>query len=110
MFTEGLTFFRKYDIILISARYLLYIKRKESAYEYSRFCSTPGDPPQNVVSDAPKKQIPLRLSSALYEELAVWAQEDFRSVNGQIEYLLTQCLRYHRKNGSSDPETPSSDS
>ena len=39
------------------------------------------------MADAQKKQIPLRLSSKLYNELAAWAEDDFRSVNGQIEYL-----------------------
>ena len=37
----------------------------------------------------PKKQIPLRLNAKLYEALAAWAEDDFRSVNGQIEYLLS---------------------
>ncbi|NLM25397.1 MAG: hypothetical protein GX208_04675 [Firmicutes bacterium] len=36
-----------------------------------------------------KKQIPLRISKKLYEEIAAWAEADFRSINGQIEYLLT---------------------
>ena len=40
-----------------------------------------------------KKQILLRLSPSLWRELAAWAEEDFRSVNGQIEYLLTECAR-----------------
>ena len=44
-----------------------------------------------------KKQIPLRLSAKLYREIAAWAEDDFRSVNGQIEYLLTECVRYRRK-------------
>ena len=35
----------------------------------------------------PKKQIPLRLSAKLYDQIAAWAEDDFRSVNGQIEYL-----------------------
>lgn len=48
---------------------------------------------------AEKKQIPLRLSSNLYEALAVWAEDDFRSVNGQIEYLLTECVKQRKKNG-----------
>ncbi len=43
-----------------------------------------------------KKQIPLRLSPSLYAELMQWAEADFRSLNGQIEYLLTECVR-HRK-------------
>ncbi len=45
-----------------------------------------------------KKQIPLRLSKSLYDELARWAEDDFRSLNGQIEYLLTECVRSRRKN------------
>ena len=40
-----------------------------------------------------KKQIPLRLSARLYEQINSWAQADFRSVNGQIEYLLTECVK-----------------
>ena len=51
-----------------------------------------------------KKQVPLRLSPQLYEAIAAWAEEDFRSVNGQIEYLLTACVRQHRKNGRPVPE------
>ena len=48
---------------------------------------------------AEKKQIPLRLSEKLYNEIAAWAEDDFRSVNGQIEYLLTECVRQRKKNG-----------
>ncbi len=48
---------------------------------------------------AAKKQIPLRLSEKLYDELAAWAEDEFRSVNGQIEYLLTECVRQRRKSG-----------
>ena len=46
-----------------------------------------------------KKQIPLRLSASLYAAVAAWAEDDFRSVNGQIEYLLTECVRQRKKNG-----------
>ena len=46
-----------------------------------------------------KKQIPLRLPDSLYRDLSAWAQEDFRSLNGQIEYLLSECVRQRRKNG-----------
>ena len=48
---------------------------------------------------AEKKQIPLRLSEKLYNDIAAWAEDDFRSVNGQIEYLLTECVRQRKKNG-----------
>ena len=40
-----------------------------------------------------KKQVPLRLSPALYNRLASWAEDDFRSVNGQIEYLLSESVK-----------------
>jgi len=44
-----------------------------------------------------KKQIPLRLSDSLHKEIAAWAEEDFRSINGQIEFLLTECVRKRKK-------------
>ncbi|MEE1357220.1 MAG: PTS ascorbate transporter subunit IIC [Clostridia bacterium] len=46
-----------------------------------------------------KKQVPLRLSEKLYNAIAAWAEDDFRSVNGQIEYLLTECVKQRKKNG-----------
>lgn len=51
------------------------------------------------MADKQKKQVPLRLSAQLYDALAAWAEDDFRSVNGQIEYLLTECVRQRRKSG-----------
>lgn len=44
-----------------------------------------------------KKQILLRLAPTLWEELAAWAEEDYRSINGQIEYLLAECVRKRKK-------------
>ena len=46
-----------------------------------------------------KKQLLLRLSPTLWQELAAWAEDDFRSINGQIEYLLTECVRQRKKAG-----------
>jgi hypothetical protein len=46
-----------------------------------------------------KKQIPLRLSEKLWRDLMAWAEDDFRSLNGQIEYILTECVKQRRKNG-----------
>ena len=31
--------------------------------------------------------------------IAAWAEDDFRSVNGQIEYLLTLCVKQRKKDG-----------
>ena len=44
-------------------------------------------------NDKQKKQVPLRLSPKLYADLMQWAEDDFRSLNGQIEYLLTECVK-----------------
>lgn len=35
--------------------------------------------------------------SQLYEDLAQWAEEEHRTVNAHIEYLLTQCVRHHKE-------------
>lgn len=47
-----------------------------------------------------KKQMLLRLSSSLWDEIAVWAEEDFRSINGQVEFLLSECVRQRKKKNS----------
>lgn len=57
-----------------------------------------------AMAEVQKKQVPLRLSVKLYDALSAWAEDDFRSVNGQIEYLLTECVRQHNKNGKYIPE------
>ncbi|MNI29920.1 hypothetical protein D3C73_837470 [compost metagenome] len=41
---------------------------------------------------APKKSFPLRIDPKLYEALERWAEDEFRSVNGHIEYLLRDTL------------------
>lgn len=47
----------------------------------------------NDEKDKDKKQVLLRLSPSLWRDLAAWAEDDFRSINGQIEYLLTESVR-----------------
>lgn len=44
-----------------------------------------------------RKQIPLRLSASVYDGIAKWAADDFRSVNAQIEYLLAESLRRRKR-------------
>ena len=39
-----------------------------------------------------KKGFLLRLSPAVFAELRRWAEQDMRSINGQIEWLLRQAL------------------
>lgn len=47
--------------------------------------------------EAKRKQIVLRLPESLWSDIARWAEDDFRSINGQIEYLLTKCVRERKK-------------
>jgi len=49
------------------------------------------------IEDKGKKQVPLRLSETLWKELVTWAQQDFRSLNGQIEYLLSEAVKKRKK-------------
>lgn len=56
------------------------------------------------MSKGEKKQVPLRLSAELYSSIAEWAEDDFRSLNGQIEYLLTECVKQRKKNGGHVPK------
>jgi hypothetical protein len=51
----------------------------------------------------PRKSFLLRISPALYESLEALAQQEMRSVNGQIEYLLKEAVRKRgRSVGESD--------
>lgn len=50
-----------------------------------------------------KKQILLRISPRLWQDLAAWAEDDFRSINGQIEYLLTECVKKRKKGKPAEP-------
>lgn len=43
-----------------------------------------------------RKPFLLRLDPVLYQELEEWAQQELRSVNGQIEYLLKQAIQQRR--------------
>lgn len=49
-----------------------------------------------------KKNFVLRLDEDVYKALEKWANDDFRSVNGQIEYILSQSL----KNAKREPKKP----
>ena len=47
-----------------------------------------------------KKQVLLRLSPSLWDDIAAWAEDDFRSINAQIEFLLTEAVRQRKKGKS----------
>ena len=50
---------------------------------------------KNIKED--KKQLLLRLSPTLWNEISRWAEDDFRSINGQIEFILTQAIKKRKK-------------
>ena len=50
-----------------------------------------------------RKPYLLRLDETLLGELKRWAEEDLRSLNGQIEYLLRQALARRGAKLPTDP-------
>jgi hypothetical protein len=54
-----------------------------------------------------KKAFVLRIQAETLKELEHWAQEEFRSVNGQIEYLLNDALRKRKKRNRDTPNDES---
>ena len=51
---------------------------------------------------AEKKAFVLRINPETLKELERWAQEEFRSVNGQIEFILHEALKKRRKGATTD--------
>jgi hypothetical protein len=43
-----------------------------------------------------RKSFLLRMDPRLWRELEAWAQEELRSVNGQIEYLLKSAVQQRK--------------
>jgi hypothetical protein len=54
---------------------------------------------------AERKAFLLRIDPGLWADLEAWAQEELRSVNGQVEYLLRQAV-VRRKGGSARAAAP----
>ncbi len=44
-----------------------------------------------------KKGFALRISQEMIKELERWAAEEFRRVNGQIEYILSEAIKNKKK-------------
>jgi hypothetical protein len=53
---------------------------------------------------ANKKVFMLRLNPEIYEALEKWASDEFRSVNGQIEWIIDSKLKEHRRTPKKDTE------
>lgn len=54
-----------------------------------------------------RKAFLLRMDPALYAALEAWAQQELRSLNGQIEFLLKEAVSKRRK--LSDDQTRAED-
>ena len=50
----------------------------------------------------PRKSFPLRISQDVFNELKSWADQEMRSINGQIEYLLKEAVRKRRNEAKRD--------
>lgn len=56
---------------------------------------------------AQKKSFALRIDAELLEAVEKWAADEFRSTNGQLEWIISQALkdtRRYKTKISSDPE------
>jgi hypothetical protein len=51
-----------------------------------------------------RKSFLLRINPGLWKEIEAWAQEDMRSVNAQIEFLLKQAVQKRRGNAGGKTE------
>ena len=56
------------------------------------------------MSEKDKKAFVLRINPVLLKEIEQWAANEFRSTNGQIEYLLSEAIKSKKKPKSKKPE------
>ena len=52
-----------------------------------------------------RKAFLLRLPPDLLAELKAWAAQEMRSLNGQVEYLLRDCVQKRRRQVPEEPES-----
>lgn len=55
---------------------------------------------------AAKRSFLLRLPPELWENVKRWADDDLRSVNAQIEYLLREAVRRRRRGKEEESPAP----
>lgn len=53
---------------------------------------------------AEKKSFVIRIKPEMYDALERWAADEFRSVNGQIEYLLDEAIKKQKRYRSKSDE------
>ena len=47
-----------------------------------------------------KKKVLLRIDPKLHDQLRQWADDEFRSINAQIEFLLKKAVAQHRRDSN----------
>lgn len=52
-----------------------------------------------------KRDLRLRVNDKLYAELMEWSAEELRSMNGLVEYLLTEAVKKRKKSAKLDPSS-----
>jgi hypothetical protein len=57
------------------------------------------------MSEKDKKAFALRISPNLLKEIEQWASSEFRSTNGQIEYLLNEAVKANKRRNSRKENT-----
>jgi hypothetical protein len=50
-----------------------------------------------------RKTFLLRISPDLWRELEAWSADELRSVNGQIEFLLREAVRWRKRSAVENP-------
>jgi hypothetical protein len=58
---------------------------------------------------ADRKSFLLRIDQEILNRLQRWADDELRSLNGQVEYVLRKALQDSGRYGSSKSETPPED-
>ena len=56
--------------------------------------------PEREATEEERKPFLLRLPPSLLAELRGWADDELRSLNGHLEYLLRDAVRRHRRDGA----------
>lgn len=52
-----------------------------------------------------KKSFVLRLNSETYDALEKWAADEFRSTNGQLEYIISEALKKAGRTPKAGPQS-----
>jgi hypothetical protein len=63
----------------------------------------PSTPRNSEPSPEGRKSFLLRINAGLWKELEAWSQEELRSVNGQIEFILRAAVQ-KRKGSAAHPK------